>query len=223
MKVVAISDLHGFLPTNIDPSDIMLIAGDISPLSIQNNKLKMQEWLYTLFADWIISLPVNKVFMVAGNHDKYFQGLSSSQINELEAKCNFKLIYLEDTSTTYKFEGKEFKIFGTPYCHRFGNWSFMEDDNELKKRFKKIPEVVDIIISHDAPFVINNVDLFQQFRHVGNKPLAERLAEIKYTLLVCGHIHEGNHTFNSDSKVVNVSYLNDQYKPTYNPFYITLE
>ena len=40
MKLIAISDLHGSLPKIEDKADIMIIAGDISPLNIQGNKPK---------------------------------------------------------------------------------------------------------------------------------------------------------------------------------------
>jgi Icc-related predicted phosphoesterase len=61
------------------------------------------------------------------------------------------------------------------------------------------------------------------FKHLGNKPLRERIENVDYKLLVCGHIHSGDHNFNEDWKVVNVSYLNESYEPHYPPFYIELE
>ena len=50
------------------PADIMLLVGDIVPLNIQFNKPKSKKWFETEFAYWIKSLPVDKVYMVAGNH-----------------------------------------------------------------------------------------------------------------------------------------------------------
>ena len=69
MKLIAISDLHGNLPEIKEKADIMIIAGDISPLNIQGNKPKMIKWLKTTFIDWINSLNVEKVHLIAGNHD----------------------------------------------------------------------------------------------------------------------------------------------------------
>lgn len=75
MKTIAISDLHGLLPEIVEPADIMFICGDISPLHIQFNKPEMWKWLTGEFMDWIIGLPVEKVYLVAGNHDAFLKEL----------------------------------------------------------------------------------------------------------------------------------------------------
>ena len=69
LRVAAISDIHGYFPTIEEPADILLIAGDISPLEIQFDKPKMKIWLETEFAYWVKNLPVERVFLIAGNHD----------------------------------------------------------------------------------------------------------------------------------------------------------
>ena len=50
LKIAAISDIHGFLPEITEPADVLLIAGDISPLHIQFNKPAMKIWIETEFA-----------------------------------------------------------------------------------------------------------------------------------------------------------------------------
>ena len=45
MKIVAISDLHGNLPTIEEVAIIYCIAGDIMPLNIQSNDRKCRKWL----------------------------------------------------------------------------------------------------------------------------------------------------------------------------------
>jgi Icc-related predicted phosphoesterase len=228
MKICAISDLHGYLP-EINQSDILLIAGDISPLEIQFNKPKMKIWLETEFAYWIKSLPVDKVYMIAGNHDGYFESINTMNMAEFRTQCDFKLIYLKNNYVVHRHDGKEYKIFGTPYCHIFGSWPFMRSDEYMEEKFKAIPDEVDIIISHDPPYGIGQVDQIlettrwsnQLLRHCGNPPLAKRLGEIKYKLLVCGHIHSGDHDlfeFNG-GQVVNVSMKNENYQVHYEPFY----
>lgn len=233
MKIVAISDLHGYLPEITTPADIMLIAGDISPLNIQFNKPKIKKWLETEFAYWIKSLPVDRVYLVAGNHDAYFEGINPLNLAEFKVQCNFKLIYLENSFVVHRYNGEEYKIFGTPYCHIFGNWPFMRTDEYMEEKFFSIPEKCDIIISHDPPYAVGQVDQILESRRygretpesVGNPPLAKQLAKTKFKLLVCGHIHSGDHNsfeFNG-GQVVNVSIKDEYYQVNYEPFYIEIE
>jgi Icc-related predicted phosphoesterase len=192
LKIVAVSDLHGYLPEITEPADIMLVAGDILPLNIQFNKPKSKTWLETEFAYWIKSLPVDKVYIVAGNHDAYFEGMNQMQLAELKTVCDFKLIYLENSFVVHRHNGIEYKIFGTPYCHIFGNWPFMRTDEYMEEKFLSIPEECDIIISHDPPYGIGQVDQILESRRwnreipesVGNPSLAKQLAKTKFKLLV---------------------------------------
>lgn len=231
LRVAAISDIHGYFPTIEEPADILLIAGDISPLEIQFDKPKMKIWLETEFAYWIKGLPVERVFLIAGNHDSYLESISKTNILALQQAC-VKLTYLKNEVCDYVDSyGQVWTIFGTPYCHIFGNWPFMRSDKYMTEKFKQIPDEVDIIISHDPPFAAGDVDVIleapqhrfeRMFTHLGNDPLRDRIENVNYKLLVCGHIHGGSHDFNEEWKSVNVSYLNEYYEPHYDPFYITL-
>lgn len=234
MKIIAISDLHGHLPTIEEQADIMLIAGDISPLDIQGTRVLMREWIEDEFIPWINRLEVEKVFLVAGNHDRFLEIISDADITEWRMLTGQKLQYLKNEMMTYidKF-GESWTIFGTPYCHIFGNWSFMISDEALAEKFKNIPEEVDIIITHDPPYGIGFHDCNLQRpysrsigpEHLGNKPLREQLEKTKFKLLVGGHIHSGEHnpTEFMGGQVVNVSLLDEYYQPTYKPFIIELE
>lgn len=234
MKIIAISDLHGYLPTIEEQADIMLIAGDISPLDIQGTRVLMREWIEDEFIPWINRLEVEKVFLVAGNHDRFLEIISDADITEWRMLTGQKLQYLKNEMMTYidKF-GESWTIFGTPYCHIFGNWSFMISDEALAEKFKKIPEEVDIIITHDPPYGIGFHDCNLQKpysrsigpEHLGDKPLREQLEKTKFRFLCCGHIHSGEHnpTEFMGGQVVNVSLLDEYYQPTYKPFIIELE
>lgn len=231
MKIISISDIHGYLPEITEPADILCIAGDISPLKIQFNKPEMKKWLETEFAYWVKSLPVDKVYLVVGNHDAYFESMNQMQLSTLKYVCDFKLIYLKNDYIVHRHNGIEYKIFGTPYCDIFGNWPFMRTDEYLTEKFKKIPDEVDIIISHSPPYGIGEIDVIlerynlnEPIDHIGNKPLGDRLKQVNYKLLVCGHIHSGSHIpfeFNG-GKCVNVSILDEDYQPIYKPFYYEL-
>lgn len=229
LKIVAISDMHGHFPVIKEPTDIMLIAGDTVPLEIQFNKEFSKQWFETTFASWIKSLPIEKVYMIAGNHDFYFQGISQANLAEFKHATDYKVIYLKNKHVEHVLDdGTKVTIFGTPYCTMFGTWPFMREDDYLKKAFEQIPDKCDIIIAHNPPFAWNKSDMILESprnryidEHCGSKPLTERLKEIDFKLLVCGHIHSGDH--NLVDKVVNVSIVNEQYKLAYEPFYTELE
>lgn len=227
MKLVAISDLHGILPKITENADVLIIAGDISPLRIQHNLPEMEEWLITDFCPWVVSIPIERVILVAGNHDFWFQnyGKTVSKIyNTLELPSDFKITYLQNKGITLHTDsGERVTIFGTPYCHIFGNWPFMVPEEMLAKKFLEIPEGVDILVSHDPPFGVTDVDTIPErayVGHVGNYELFARIQQIKPKLVICGHIHTGNHSIEEVDGIeyVNVSILNEQYKLTYPPF-----
>ena len=230
LTIAAISDLHGYLPEMKEPADILLLAGDISPLEIQRDLIKMDKWINTKFTEWIEQLPVKTVYFTPGNHDFYFEYLDDSKIDKLIETCNNKLVYLENELSSFFKDDEEWTIFGTPYCHIFGRWPFMRSDDVLTEFFKEIPETVDIIITHDPPSDLGNCDLILgpapfeiTTKHVGSSPLGHRLSEINYKLCVCGHIHTGDHNYNEDFNTVNVSYVDEYYSPKFPYFYRTLE
>ena len=234
MKIIAISDLHGYLPTIEEQADIMLIAGDISPLDIQGIRVLMEEWMIEEFIPWINSLKVENVFLVGGNHDYLIRNASSANILEWKMLTSQKLVLLNNETTTYiDNNGESWTIFGTPYCHIFGNWPFMISDEALAEKFKEIPEEVDIIISHDPPYGVGFHDCNLQKpysrsigpEHLGNKPLREQLEKTKFKLGVFGHIHSGDHNITefNGGKVVNVSLLDEYYQPIYEPLILELE
>lgn len=228
ISVCAISDLHGFLP-EIKQSDILIIAGDISPMTIQFNIPEAEKWMKDTFIPWINSLPVEKVYLIAGNHDSIFRNLSKVKINEFCLLTNNKLCYLKNESAKYiSSTGITYTLFGTPYCHIYGNWPFMISEEALTAKFAAIPDKVDILITHDAPYGLELQDvclehrrITNRYEHIGNVPLMDRLSQIKYKWLFHGHLHTSDHIPSeyNGGKVVNVSYVDEFNSPSYEPFY----
>ena len=231
MKIIAISDFHGVLPEITEKADVLFIAGDISPFNIQFNKPAVYDWLWNEFSNWIKNIPVEKVYLVPGNHDAVFQGMPKYKLNDLKMHTELKL-YVLNHQTEYYIDdnGKSWSIFGTPYCSLYGNWPFMVDDFILKQKFSTIPQDVDFIITHDPPYGIGIIDAFDfdvyngSYNHRGNKPLVEQLKKTNFNWLFCGHIHGGDHNPVTwgDSHLVNVSLMDEQMKLTHKPFIINI-
>jgi len=217
MKICAISDLHGYLPDDIEESDLLLIAGDLVPLDYQSSHYKSQNWFASKFKNWVNNLPVEYVVIIGGNHDRYLCDFEEEFKHYKSDKC----IYLKDSS----FEYKGITIYGTPWCHQFGHWWFMDSDENLENKYSSIPNNVDILLTHDAPYGCSDICYqFDPDRHIGCRPLTSAILEKNPKIVIHGHLHSSNHEYEilGDSKVINVSLLNERYEPVYYPHYIIL-
>ena len=225
MKVCAISDLHGYLP-EIQPCDLLLICGDIVPLHIQTNMVESEKWLEEVFVPWINDLPIDRAVLIAGNHDFFMERCSQKAAVLLNSR---KLAYLRNMYLDYvSTQGEIVTIFGTPYCKIFGNWAFMRDPDTLKEKYSEIPNRGDILSSHDAP-KIGNVGAILEGRwageDAGNPYLAEEISFKVPRYCFCGHIHSGEHNITeyNDTKLANVSIMNESYEPLNEPLYVEIQ
>lgn len=226
MKICAISDLHGYLP-ELKPCELVLICGDSVPLEYQASSKKTKKWYDTTFRKWAGELPCDKVLFIAGNHELHFPG--KKIIYESLFSKDDKITYLCHSEYIHKSkDGKEYKIFGTPYCKQFMNWAFMYPNEELEKIFKNIPNDLDILISHDNPYGYGDIVLqecpWADGSHIGNIPLAKAIEEKQPKYQFNGHLHSCNHSLImiGNTKHYNCSIKDEQYNPVYEPLYLEI-
>ena len=230
MKVTALSDCHGLLLPikEFEPCELVCICGDISPLNIQANHKKMRKWLTKEFKPWCEPLPCDKVIFIAGNHDSALQNLDFMYTQFPKDK---KVTYLFHENYVYTSKsGKEYHLFGTPYCKLFGNWAFMEMDSILENLYLAIPKNLDILITHDAPFGVSDIILqkdcpwYDGKTHIGNKPLSRVILKQSPRIVLHGHLHSTSREFEEwgNSKVVNCSIKDEKYNPVYKPLIIEI-
>lgn len=229
MKICGMSDLHGYLPPikEIEDHEVTLICGDISPLSIQINHKKMRKWLINEFKPWCESLPSNKVYFIAGNHDELCESDPAFMLNNFP--LSKKVSYLWQSGCMYhSIDGNNYKIWGTPYCKVFGNWSFMESDDKLEKLYSEIPKDLDILICHDQPYGYGDILLqpmpWNDGNHIGNKILKEAIENKQPKYLFTGHLHSTSHDCVEIgiTKRYNVSIKDEKYNPVYKPLYLEI-
>lgn len=228
MKVVALSDLHGYLP-EVPECDVLLICGDITPLKIQRNIPQSKKWLSHEFADWVNAAPCEMVYMVGGNHDFALASMYKNDITKtsiLYGPTNHKIMLLDNKSESYYFEGKKYTIWGTPYCKIFGNWAYMYEPETLKEAYATMPEDCDIVLTHDAPKLCGLGVIHQRFdrEDAGNPWLADEIMRKHPKYVFCGHIHSGEHNLQTldDIKMANVSFVDESYMATFEPLIIEL-
>jgi len=202
MKIVAISDLHGHLPT-IPECDLLLIAGDICP--VWNHQIYYQQkWLDTVFRRWLYDVPALLTVAVWGNHDWI-----GEKAPELVPELPWHV--LTDELVTLK----GLRIYGTPWQRRFLKWAFNLDEPDLDKKYEAIP-ACEIIVAHGPPYGYG--DRVPRDEHVGSRAFLKRIDEIKPLLAVFGHIHCGPGIWSRNgSMLANVTLMNDDYVPLYGP------
>ena len=149
MKVTAISDLHGNLIDITETCDLICICGDISPLEIQKDHIKMTKWFFNDFYEWIMKLPCTLVILTPGNHDFWLYKFISSSKMYLWDKLE---ILIDDSTMFYSGnDDKWYNIYGTPQRKDFGKWAQMPGNDTLEEYYSKIPSNIDILLCHDSP------------------------------------------------------------------------
>lgn len=228
-KICAISDLHGqFQGLTIDPVNILFICGDIVPLRMQANIPQSLKWFKKEFVSWCSKQPADQIYMVAGNHD--FALTRESAIKDILRGTNITILYNESAEYTDEETDRLYKIWGSPLCHKFGNWAFMYSDEYEKEMFERMPKDLDFLITHDAPYGRNDILLQEDCiwangEHIGNIPLVEVVKERKPKYHFTGHLHSTDHELKDydETKTACVSLLDENYKIAYKPLYLEVQ
>jgi Icc-related predicted phosphoesterase len=209
MRIVAVSDLHGILPS-IPACDLLLLAGDLTP--VRDHRVGHQaEWLDTTFRAWLREVPARKIIAVAGNHDFIFQEAPEKVPRDLP------WTYLQDSGTTW--EG--LRIWGTPWQPWFYDWAFNLREPELAPKWALIPAGTDILVLHGPPHRHGDgvPERNGSVRHTGSPSLLARIEAIRPRLVVFGHIHEARGEWRLGPTVLaNVTLVDVAYDPVYEPW-----
>lgn len=216
MKIVGMSDLHGLLPKleDIPDCNVVIIAGDISPLYLQEKIAECAIWFGNVFIPWCETLPCDKVIIIGGNHDFFLEDIKP---HFLKFGKNKKIILLKHQ--VYKYNHITF--FGTPYVEGLPRWAFNLSLEQAEEKFSKIPNC-DVLISHTPPFDAANTGRVGGYRGAvdyGSWALRNAILNKRIGLIICGHIHTGDHSLNDwfGHKIVNVSLLNEDYNMEFSP------
>ncbi len=212
MRIVAVSDMHGFLP-DIPPCDLLLIGGDITP--VRDHGIAYQaEWLDTNFRFWLENVPARKTIGVAGNHDFIFQEAPD------RVPRGLRWTYLQDSGA--EFEG--LRIWGTPWQPWFYDWAFNLHEPELVTKWDMIPTGTSILVLHAPPYGYGDgVPERGGVRRTGSPSLLKRIEVIVPRLVVFGHIHEGRGEWRIGPTVLaNVTIVDERYDQIYPPWLFEL-
>lgn len=235
--IAATSDLHGCLDDIVSTcdkskADILIVAGDIQPADpyYHFDPMACRQWFLNEFF-YRIGLMKCEVVVIPGNHDFWFcswmrgeYGKMDEFKNKYQIPKNFHL--LSDKEITLK----GLRIYGMPWVPWInGRWCYELFDEDLRDKCKKIPEGIDILVTHTPPrYNDAKIDVSLEYdphgvRHFGDTNLTSAIFRTSPAAVVCGHIHSGDHNpyivdnQSGDSKthIFNVSRVNERYEVEY--------
>lgn len=209
MKLVCIGDTHGrHRDLELPDGDILIHVGDIS---IHGEIETFQD-----FNDWLAEQPHSFKLFTAGNHDR----ARATLIEKLVPNG----IFLNDS--TFEFGGIIFygspqtpSVWGTKeeFCY------IREDKEDAQEIWNRIPDDVDVLITHGPPFgILDYVD--KTGKCEGCHFLLNKVLEVKPKIHMFGHIHESAGVINQryGIKFINCSILDGDYSMTNNPVVVNI-
>lgn len=189
-KIVLISDTHNLhSKITIPECDILIHAGDATG---RGTLQEVSSFLY-----WLSQQPAKHKVAIPGNHDWLFDRDPFMARNLLSQYSD--IIMLNDELK----EVMGLKIYGSPVTPRFFDWAFNADEDDLYETWSKIPDGIDILVTHGPPKGV--LDITQDGDSVGCPILAaEIMYRIKPKYHIFGHIHEGY----GQQKIEGITYIN---------------
>lgn len=184
MIIVHISDTHG-RHTSLSQSieaieniDVLVHSGDFSDYGIPEET--------AFFLDWFRSLPSKYKILIAGNHDDAF-----FEADEVMNAFDLSGIhYLIDES----IEINGMKFYGSPWTPSPFGGSFTFYPGEGEPIWEKIPDDVDVLITHTPKYnVLDMARMQYRIQNLGCKHLQKRIEQLpNLKAHLFGHIHEAN-------------------------------
>lgn len=126
------------------------------------------------------------ILVNCGNHEKHLTRLDKNSIERELSNAT----YLQDS--TFTVNG--IVIFGAPWVHKRGMFyranAFAENPGvNMERHWRSIPDNCDILMTHIPPCGVMDEKLSG---HEGCPFLLERVLEVKPSVHVFGHVHEGH-------------------------------
>eukprot|EP00929_Paragymnodinium_shiwhaense_P082695 TRINITY_DN4370_c0_g1_i5.p2 TRINITY_DN4370_c0_g1~~TRINITY_DN4370_c0_g1_i5.p2 ORF type:complete len:303 (+),score=48.68 TRINITY_DN4370_c0_g1_i5:109-909(+) len=226
-RFVCFSDTHGkhdkIIAEHMPEADILLHAGDFTNTG-ETSQVKS-------FAVWLDNYPAAHRIAIAGNHDitfdtefyerswSRFHPKNKRDCEEARAALmDSRSIYLEDQAV----EVNGYNIYGTPWQPAFCDWAFnLEGRKALQDTWSKIPEDIDILISHGPPHGFG--DLCFHGDRVGCPDLLAAIRKLRIPVSVAGHIHEGYGVIeDGETMFINASSCDLRYRAVQGPIVVDM-
>jgi predicted phosphodiesterase len=198
IRLVFISDTHGFHDIEVPAGDVLIHAGDGCNRGTLDEARRWGAFLH--------AQPHRHKLMIAGNHDRCFE----SDLDGARRTLPASLVFLHDSGC----EVEGMRVWGAPWQPWFLSWAFnLPRGPELASKWALIPDATDILITHGPPHGI--LDRTSSGEAVGCEDLRRAIERVRPRVHAFGHIHEGYGTaFVDGTMFVNASTCTLSYRPT---------
>ena len=224
MRIVAMSDQHGFLPS-VPPCDLLIVAGDICQDFVDGvpaiaAPAGQKGWFDSRIRAWLRATPATYRIATWGNHDFCGQRCDFSADSPSRASLtNLQILVDEMThvpSMSSTGASRDVAVWATPWSNTFMEWAFMQSPRALESVYARIPPGVDILVSHQPPFGYGDHMYTAHsggLEHIGSHELLRAIERVRPKLVICGHIHEARGCYEHDGiPIYNVSVVDEQYR-----------
>ena len=232
MRIVALSDQHGFLP-DVPRCDLLIVGGDVCPDRLdgklaQDHPDRQKVWFETTARPWLARTPAAHRLLTWGNHDWCGQACSFRSDSPEHARSTDLQILVDEGTTVVRSGGAErhVSVWATPWSNKFLRWAFMKRPSELERVYAAIPDGIDILVSHQPPIYHGdrtfNLDS-GRVEHVGSRELLNAIERVRPKVVICGHVHGGFGRYEHQGiPIHNVSVTDESYRLVNAPTVIVL-
>jgi 3',5'-cyclic AMP phosphodiesterase CpdA len=234
MRIVAVSDQHGCMP-ELPEGDLLIVAGDICPDQVRGSLAMLRPdlqaaWFNRMIRPWAAAAPVRQRVLTWGNHDWCGEACDFSQDSPAVSPAAPLHIVVDDVvhvrSDPAAADAHVASVWATPWCTTFiGDWAFLRPADELARIYARIPEGIDVLVSHQPPYGYGDrvTDISGDSVNVGSRELLEAIDRVKPRVVICGHVHSGHGRYEHNGiPIYNVSVVNNLYRQVYEPTVIDL-
>ena len=210
MKFVFMADTHNHVVPDVPDGDVLVHCGDMTGVG------SVAE--VAAFAHWFGKLPHVHKICISGNHDFLFE--NNHTLARLMLQDN-GIIYLEDEYL--ELEGV--KIYGTPQQPYFYNWAFNREEEDLITAYARIPEGLDLLITHCPPRgILDETTHDFKTRFIGSYDLLEAVKRAKPRFHAFGHCHYSRGCKQVDGTTfINAAICAQHYNPVNRPWILEIQ
>jgi Icc-related predicted phosphoesterase len=208
MRLVLISDTHDMHDlVEVPDGDVLVHAGDLTMAGDVHSCQKALTWLN--------NQPHKHVVLTAGNHDFAFEREWAKRQLDLG-----RITYLENNGTA--IDGVTF--WGSPVQPWFMSWAFnVHRGAPIKEFWDKIPNSVDVLITHGPPWGILDQARRDRSEHLGCEELIKRVEYVNPLIHVFGHIHgSAGIEHRGKTQFINASVVDEAYKMSNEPIVVEI-